>query len=336
MSAEPWQILSDCPHCLVEAAVVETVDPVHPASHFGRASETRCRMCGWQILATVEPFAPRTPISAGRCPACTKPLSEGARTGTEACGHCAYAPTFETTVQPADLRDPERALAALVAWAIAEGEPDVAVFTRANLGDEPAAIVARLGARERVGSQFDVIAFLFPQMAGGSPPSGREATRSLVDRHGDRVVDRAPVESTTTAPSVAPPVVDDRRNAMRVLVSVMVADGELQADELSFVQAFLAREQLPAFTPDDLRVWRPADVAIADPALRERVLEAAVALAHLDRMRDGSEHKVIAAYAKAWGVRDDRLAALDRRYEARYGTALTRLFRLLSSLVRLK
>lgn len=329
MTAEPWQILADCPHCLVEAAVVETVDPLHPASHFGRASETRCRLCGWQILATVEPFAPRTPISAGRCPACSKPLSEAARTGTEPCGACGYAPTFETTVPPADLRDPERALAALAAWAAAEGEPDVAVFTRANLGDEPAAIVARLTGRERVASQFDVVAFLFPQMAGGSAPTGREATRP--------VVDRAPLHPPPPPPSTTARVApDDRRNAMRVLVSVMVADGELQADELAFVQEFLAREGLPAFTPDDLRVWRPADVAIADPGLRERVLEAAMALAHLDRMRDGSERKVIAAYAAAWGVREDRLAALDRRYEARYGTALTRLFRLLSSLVRLK
>lgn len=334
MRAEPWQILSDCPHCLVEAAVVEVVDPHHPASHFGRASDTRCRCCGWHMVAVVEDFAPRTPITAGRCPACSKPLSETARTGAAPCPHCGYAPTFETLVPPADLTDPDRALAALTAWAEAEGEPDVAVFARSNLGDEPAAIVAKLGAHERVGSQFDVVAFLFPQMSGGGPSArsgGAEASRPVVDR-----APRTAPPQAATSPAAEKAASDDRRSAMRVLVSVMVADGELQAAEQAFVQSFLHTEGFPAFGPDDLRVWRPSEVPIADPALRERVLEAAVALAHLDRVRDGSEWRIIEAYAKAWGIAPDRLAALDRRYEARYATARTRLYRLLSSLVRLR
>src|SRR6185503_20116391 len=94
----------------------------------------------------------------------------------------------------------------------------------------------------------------------------------------------------------------DVRAAARVLVSVMVADGELRAGERQFVERFLQTEGLPPFEPADLRVWRPSEVTGLAAALRPKVLEAAIALAHLDRMRDGSEWKIIQAYARAWGV----------------------------------
>jgi hypothetical protein len=330
VSEEPWQILADCAFCRVEASVVEIVDPLHPACHFGLAADSRCRACGWQAIARAEDFAPRMPISSGRCPACNQPVPEGPRTGGGPCPHCGYAPTLETVSEPEDLRDEATARAALQRWAEAEGEPDVAAFAAANLGGDLESVLAHLAAGEPVSTTFDVIAFLFPQLGGAAGTGGRAVPTEAIRR----VVDRPPQVYELAATEVVRPPVDGRRAATRVLVSVMVADGELRAGERQFVDAFVAREHLPPFRPDDLRVWRPDEIGPIDADLRDKVLEAAVALAHLDRMRDGSEWKVIAAYAKAWGVGAARLKALDDRYDAEYGTIMTRLYRLLSSLVR--
>ena len=57
--------------------------------------------------------------------------------------------------------------------------------------------------------------------------------------------------------------------------------------------------------------------------------------AHLDRERDGSEWKVITAYAAAWGVSEERLRRWDVAYDRRYATVMSRLWRSLSKLVRI-
>jgi tellurite resistance protein len=322
VTGEPHQVLGDCRYCRVEAAVIELFDPAHPACHFGVPAEVWCRLCAWREVADGQDFVPRFPLGSGRCPACARPLPEAARDGGP-CPACGCAPAVRRVAEPLDLRDPVRAAEALARWAAAEGESDPAVFCRANLGGDLDATVARLVAGAPVPTTFDVIAFLFPS---GEAQGRGGSQRSVVDRAPEIAV---PTERT------ARPVVEDLRAAARVLVSVMVADGELRAGERQFVERFLQTEGLPPFETDDLRVWRPGEVAGLPPAMRDKVLEAAIALAHLDRMRDGSEWKVIESYARAWGVPPARLRALDTRYDARYGTLMTRLFRLLSNLVRL-
>lgn len=325
---DAYQVLSDCPHCHTEAAVVELMDPAHPACHLGAPMETRCRLCAWKVVAGDEPFTARQPLAAGRCPACRARLSEAARTGQAACPTCGYKPRLEVVREPESLADPAAAAAALARWAAEEGEPDVEAFCRANMGKARDEVIALLGRGERVPTTFDVIAYLFPQHSGGraSAPDPRRAALEVVDREPE-----PPPE-----PSPAPPEPEmDPRTPARVLVSVMVADGELRHGEHRFVQAFLDREGLPSFAAGDLRVWRPAELGpMPPPELRDRLLEACVHLSHLDRERDGSEWKVITAFARAWGVSDAQLRRWDQAYDAKYATVMTRLWRSLSQLVR--
>ena len=68
---QPYQVLSDCPHCHTEAAVVELMDPVHPACHLGMPANRHCRMCAWHERAIDEPrcrlhLAPEVEDDPGR------------------------------------------------------------------------------------------------------------------------------------------------------------------------------------------------------------------------------------------------------------------------------
>jgi hypothetical protein len=123
----------------------------------------------------------------------------------------------------------------------------------------------------------------------------------------------------------------------RALVSVMLADGDLRAGEQQFVEAWLRREGHPPPTVRDLRVWRPNDLGPPPPGpLAERLLEGCIQLAYLDREPDGSERRLIAAYARAWGVPEAWVAATEQSMDRRYGTVLTRLWRRLAELVRVR
>lgn len=326
---ECWQVLSDCPHCRAQGSVVELLDPTHPACHLGMPAEVRCRLCAWTVVAEPEPFPPRLPIASGRCPACQRPLDEAARSGQGPCLTCGYAPRQLLVRAPDDLRDAGRAVAALSRWAAEEGDGDVETFCVANMGGPAEAVVARLLAGEVVETTFDVVAWLFPTVAGSR---GRGVSEALRPR--DLVVTG---DDPIVVPEPEPELAMDARTPARVLVSVMVADGHLRAGERTFVDRFLERDGRPPLDPADLRVWRPQELGpMPDPELRDRLIEAAVHLAHLDRERDGSEWKVILAFSRAWGVPDDRVHAWDRLYDQRYATAMTRLWRSLTGLVRVR
>ncbi|MCB9686554.1 MAG: hypothetical protein H6738_08365 [Alphaproteobacteria bacterium] len=288
-----WQVLADCPHCRVEAAIVEWMDPLHPPCTRGLPAELRCRCCGYERR-------------------------------TDADG------TWVDVRAPSDLRDEARARAALARWSEEEGESDPEVFCVANLGGSEALVVALLVAGEPVPTTFDVIAFLFPTGGGGGGGAGRPLE---LEHQLPRVTDGW-TDEVEVIPEVPEQPMDPRTPA-RVLVSVMVADGTLRAAERAFVVAFLEREGLAAMTPDDLRVWRAAELGPPPPPdLRDRLLEAAVHLMHLDRQREGSEWRVIRAFAKAWGVPDERLRAWDQGYDRKYTSAMTRLGLLIHRILR--
>lgn len=339
---EPYQVLADCPHCRVESAVVWLMDPVHPACHLGVPAHTRCRMCEWTVIAEDEAFAARFPLAAGRCPACTKPLSEAARGGEAPCQACGYVPRTRQAAAPRDLTDGGAARAALARWADEEGEPDAELFAVANMGVALDEVIVRLGRREVVSTSFDVIAFLFPSLGGAqaNPVAGEAFGRAPGSRPVE-VVDREPVPQPDEAleddlEDEATEVVPyDARVAARALVSVMVADGEIRPGEVAFLRTFLKKEQLPMLPAAELRVWRPHElVPTPDPATCRRILESCVQLAHLDRERDGSEWRIISAYARAWGIDEAEIGAWDRHYDRRYGPTMRRLWESLSRLIR--
>ncbi|MEZ4235778.1 MAG: hypothetical protein R3F59_06360 [Myxococcota bacterium] len=315
MSADAWQVLTDCPHCRTEASVVELFDPLHPAAAFGVPVDRRCRLCGWHEVA-----AP-LPGGAG-CPGCGDPSPPADTEGRLACAACGYVPQVTTTTAPADLTDPDRARAALVRWAAEEGEHDVEVFCQGGFGGDVQSVIARLTAREPVPTLFDVVDFLFGSHGGGGQAPVQRAVERTVRE------DDAPGDPTAV-PARPPPPAEPRAGA-RLLASVMLADGGMLAAERRFVDQTLARHDLPGLAAEDLRVWRAADAGLPDPALREPLLEAAVHLAYLDGHRDDSEARVLRTFAAAWGVPEAKLAGWDRRFERRYGSATRRLGRFLN------
>lgn len=321
MTAEPWHVLSDCPHCRTEAAVLEEMDPLHPACHLGVPARRHCRLCRWEEAAAPEPFRPRDPPASGRCPNCRVPLGQAARSGDAPCPGCGYRPTLEPIRAPEDLQDVDRALWALRRWAQEEGE-DVDSFCQGNMGTAAAQVARALAEHQPVSTSFDVIAFLFP---GGAPRGAAQ-----------------PPKRPSEVPTLVSEVIEvprelqpmDPRTPGRLLVSVMVADGTLRASEQRFVQRWLERESLPAPEPGELRVWRPSELGAPPPEpIRDRLLEAAVHLMHLDRERDGSEWRVIVTFARAWGLDEATLASWDRRYGWRYTSLMARLGQALDRLL---
>ena len=121
------------------------------------------------------------------------------------------------------------------------------------------------------------------------------------------------------------------RLVARAMAAVMLADGEIRAPERSFLEAFLRDNHHPPITEDDLRPWRPGDLGwLEEPA---PVIEAMVALAYVDRQRDGTEWRVIREFARYWRYPLSELEAMGRAKDAatasttrRLRTALTSLF----------
>ena len=202
---------------------------------------------------------------------------------------------MQTHRAPGDLTDPAAARAAVERWATEEQFDDPDAFCQTYMGSSFSDVIARLQAGQEVSTSFDVIAYLFPGGGGG----GR-ATSS------ERVTVQETARAATTAieaPTPPAAVQMDPRLPGRVLVSVMCADGQLRPGERHFIDAFLTHHQLPAVVDSDLRTWRPAELGPRPSAeVGLCLLEAAVHLMHLDRERDGSEYKVIRAFATAWGV----------------------------------
>jgi hypothetical protein len=264
--AEPFQLLEDCPDCRVEGAVVALFDPQIVE---GVAVEATCRLCG-------------------RHAALGDVLHRGVRFGTV-----------------------EEVVVALRDWSTAEGEPDLEAFCAANLGGVSAREVGAMVLRgEPVSTSFDVVAFLFPGMAAALAPSERRPRPRGSGRAG--TLDGLPggwpgVTNHDELPGgwpelpepPDPEAIAQERLPARALAAVMLADGEIRAGERRFLDAFLVRTGLSPATEDDLRAWRPGD--LPRPAEPEPLLRAMVELAHIDKERDGSEWRVVRAFARSWG-----------------------------------
>jgi hypothetical protein len=309
-----WQVISDCPHCKTAGAVLELMDADHPACHLGIPTISRCRMCGLTHTAEAAPFVPRDPFGSNRCPSCRKPLSIDSRDARQ-CSACDFTVAIATT-PGLDVQDAQAVRAGLERWADEEGVSLDELCT-GSLGAPVDTLVARYRAGEPVESTADAIAFLFPGMAAGSALGANLTAREPTDRP-----ERTP----------RPP---DLRAPARLLVSVMVADGQIRQGEQAFVERFLQQEGLDPLTPRDLRPWRPHEVGpIADRALAERTVRAAVELMHLDGERDGSEDRIVRTFARAWGVPDRDLARWSAEHDRRYAPRLAVVWRALSRWVR--
>lgn len=308
MTVGPWRLLADCPHCRTASAVVETCDPSHPAWLYGMPVDRRCRACGW-VQQVPNPDLTVPPDGPARCPVCAASVAPA-----PPCPSCGLDPTPVTTVEPAPMRDRDAATARLTAWALEEASPDVATFCQGTFGMPVDAVVDRWERGQRVDTSLDAVAWLFP--------TEEVSVTSEVARTPTPV----PVRRLET------PAPDDERAGVRMLVSVMLADGELRSGERTFVERWLAREGLTPVVADELRVWTPAEAG-RPPREPRRWIEAAVHVMHLDRQRDEAEWRVILAFARAWGVPEASVEAWDRSWDQRNTSAMGRLVRLLSGVV---
>ncbi|MCB9677289.1 MAG: TerB family tellurite resistance protein [Alphaproteobacteria bacterium] len=310
-----WQVIADCPHCHTHGAVLQLMDPDNPACHLGVPAVSECQMCGRTETAGEPELLPRDPIGSNRCPACRKPLSVASREAA-CCDQCGWGP--EVVVQPGlDLSDETLVRAGLSRWAASEGLT-IDELCAGSLGGPTDDVVGRYLRGEPVESSMDAIAFLFPGMAAGS------ALGAHIE---------APVRAERDAPSTerAP----DPRAAARLLVSVMVADGQIRAGERAYVDAFLAKESMAPLTPSELRPWRPHEIGpVGDFELARRAVQAAVELMHLDGERDGSELRIVRTFARAWGVPEREVDAWNRQLDRHYAPPLRVVWRALDRWVR--
>lgn len=312
--AAPWQVITDCGHCHTTGAVLELMDPAHPGCHLGVPISATCRMCGESRQLADPEFTPRDPFSVGRCPSCRKPLGPDARV-QKRCGHCGFTPEVHHTAG-LDCTDRAAVRTALSDWASTEGLT-IDELCEGSLGDTVAAILDRYVAGEPVESSLDAIAFLFPGMAAGSALGAvLDAPKSAVGPP------REPVEPDPRAP-------------VKLLVSVMVADGQIRSGERAFVEAFLTAESLDPLSPLELRPWRPHEVGhMTDRDLCLRAVKAAVELMHLDGERDGSEIRIVRTFARAWGIPETQVEDWNRTFDRRYAPPLRTMWRALSRWVR--
>jgi len=361
-----FQVLDECPCCRVESAVAALFDPAHVCCLLGVAANSRCRLCGRATRGRVTP--PCAPpgdaekrLHDDRCPSCGDRMAEHERLDAR-CGRCGIVAREEETRPGNEFEAPADLERALGRWAHEEGHDSTEEFVASSFLDgDTETVYRRIQAGERVETNFDVLAFLFPELAvasaipaeprqeteptTGAPRSDAPTVQGDVQPQSCRPADD-PSDGSGSEPAGSLPIPDTSLQTTRPddafrdelwapmlpLVSVMVADGRVHPAEEAFIQRFLAANQCPPVPAQHVRVHRPEVVPMPpDPRTRERMLEAMVHLVHVDRLRDGTEFRVVEEYARAWGVAPARTAHWDQLYRTRYATGLRRLWLILQS-----
>ena len=265
----PSQILSDCPHCRVESALVELIDP---SERVGVSIEGRCRLCGYatelgEVVRLGEPFVDEADVIDA--------LRRWAEEDGEPDVSLFVASNFNG-------RLPEAVARAVLAGARVDTGFDVIAWLFPG---------QQAGGRRRedeVGAPFAPA----PPARDAGGPGGPGAP--LAGRYG--AAPRPRITEPTVEPP--PPIAPDPRDIARALATVMVADGKILPVERRYLDSALQRLGAPPLAPEDTRIWRPSELGpVADPAA---VLQAMRGLAACDDEVDGSELRVMAEYARAW------------------------------------
>lgn len=320
VSSDAFQVLRDCPDCLVESAMVEFIDP---AVAEGVAVEAWCRLCGRrEALGELEHHGVRFLDAAHALGFLERwARAEGEE---EAQAFCV------ANIGGLDTAEVARRL---VAREPVHTSFDVVAFLFPGMGGglasaAPPPEVAPEQRREAEGSEA---VFAGPPAARGQRPVQERALLRA-----DTVLDAIEEAHTQETDSWVPPDevevhAEDARAAVRALASVMLADGLIRPGERVFLDAFLHKAGLPPAEEAELRRWRPGEVP--RPSDPEALVEAMIELAHVDRERDGSEWRVVREFARAWGLPLAEVEARGRRAEAATAPAMKRLWRALRRLV---
>ena len=259
------QVLSDCPHCRVESALIELVDPP------SRVHLARCRLCGLELSEGAELRAGARFGSSEevRLALGVWAVEEGEELGVFVSANFA-AGTVDAVCAEVLGGQPVRTSFDVVAWlfknrvagAVALGAPTA---TRAESG----AVAQRSGD-------------------GGGPPVTPPESGSLRHEFGG-----------VAAPSRAPPERDPRATTL-ALIATALADGRVAPEERALVDKLCASLGAPLPQPEDWRAWRPNEVGVPpDPVA---TVEGMRRVALADRIADLGEERVIREFARTWRV----------------------------------
>lgn len=204
---------------------------------------------------------------------------------------------------PIDLTDRAALERALAAWAEREGHATTHDLLQATFVEPSVDAILR-------------------RVAQGQP------IETLADPFGVRgVVSAAPPTALAAVTSV-PDAPSDPRSIVWPLVSVMMADGRIAAEERVFVDDFLAQEGLDPLRDIECRILAPQAVAPhIPPERRPELVERMCALAYVDGRADPTELRVLRAYARAWLVSDLLVQDWLEEYERSNTTWVSRWWR---------
>jgi hypothetical protein len=261
--SQPVQVLSDCPACRVESAVLELVLPEQPVIG-------SCRLCGHAVEGGRVVRAGRVFNNGGEVVAALAAWAHGE--GEE-------PRTFVTANFAAGT--PEAVGALVLAGARVETSFDVVAWLFRSrtagsmaLGGGGEAGTPSVAAGEAGGPSWG---------GGASPPATPPAGRAA---------DGGPRPPAAFTP--------DPRATTRALTATALADGRVEAAERKVLLDACARLGAPTPVDDDWRAWRPAEVGVPpDPTATVRAM---VAVALADRIPDSGEARVIREFARAWRV----------------------------------
>ena len=287
------EVAAECPECHARGTWIELYDPSVAASARGVAATAHCRLCEAVREGRVTGCTVRAPaVASGRCPCCAHVLTD-AELGVHKCAACGASATLVSVRAGAALGDATVLEERLRAVLREEGDADLGELLARCFGGADIASLARLFA---AGEAVDTALGGSLDVFGGAALRRAEPSRPPSDRPSLRVLP------------------DDGRAMLRALVSVLMADGQRDPREAPVIDAFLGAEGLAPLEPDELRVWRPAEIAAKVPGGRRDELVTLMAqLAYADGVADPSEVRVVRAFADAWDIPQSSVdAALER------------------------
>lgn len=222
--------------------------------------------------------------------------------------HCQYE-NGELIRGPNPLHTPQQVQAAFESWMRSEGHTDLLEFCRAHFEvSDVSELIQKVLDRQPIESNFDVLGYLFSGMMGQADPGA--------------VTDESDFSSPLTDFDILYPTAELSVIAC-ALTSVMMADGSIEHEERQLLNAQLQQFGVSPLDPADQRVWRPSELAY--PSDPQRLIEAMVELAFVDKQLDGSEWQVIREYARHWRCDLEALEVIRSERTVREG-ALSRLF----------
>ncbi len=221
-----FQVLSDCPCCRVESALLELVDP---SKKLSVPVESRCRLCGFrtELGETV------APAIAFRAP---------------------HEVVLALARWSAEEGEPDLELFARANFNGRNPAQIAELVVRRERVDTGFEVIAYLFPGSSGGSSSEARRpeNIAENLRRGPQPLARSPAPVAAPE----------LSSADGTPAAAP----DPRTVARALVAVMMADGEIRPKERAFIDQFLARSGQPPVAPDELRVWRPFELGpAADP-----------------------------------------------------------------------